>query len=316
MTTEQQTSAEKPAMTIVVPVHNRASIVDRTLRSIHGQTYRPLHVILVDNNSTDNSLQRLEQWKSEVDAPDFSVRVLSESTPGAPAARNRGLSEVTTDYLMFFDSDDIMLPTHVERAMQALLAHPHPDIVGWNVHITTVGGKSFSKPFYATDTIWHCIMHGSMGTQRYAARTELFRKAGYWNPAIPGWNDIELGARMLMLNPSIRKLTGPTTVRIFQQTVSITGLDFSSTPWKWETSLNAIEHTLRHSPRMRRYVNLRRALLAGDYAREGNRQESDRLLRTATGNESSPFHRMLFRIIRRYVAAGGRGGARLLRPFF
>jgi len=303
-------------ITIVVPVHNRASIVDRTLQSILAQDYRPLRVILVDNNSTDGTCDVLTRWKNKAEASGLAVEVLSEPRPGAPAARNRGLQATVTEFIMFFDSDDVMHPGHVSRAMRALASPPHPDIVGWDIRITGLDGKSFTKPFYASDTVWHCLMHGGMGTQRYAARTALFRRAGGWNNDIPGWNDIEIGMRMLMLDPSIEKLYGPVTVDVMRQEVSITGTDFSSTPGKWETSLDAIEKTLGPSTRRRRRVNLRRALLAGDYAREKNRTESDRLLRRALSSERCPFYRALFRLARAYVSVGGRGGARLLRPFF
>ena len=66
----------------------------------------------------------------------------------------------------------------------------------------------------------------------------------------------------------------------------------------------------------KRYVNLRRALLAGDYAREGDKAASDRLLSCALAQEQCPFYRALLRFARTYVAAGHRGCARLLRPLF
>ena len=96
---------------------------------------------------------------------------------------------------------------------------------------------------------------------------------------------------------------------------SITGTDFSSTPEKWEQALDQIE---RNTPdrRQKRYVQLRRALLSGDYAREGNPTESARLLRQTLAQEPSPFYRLLYRVARTYVASGGRGAARLLRPLF
>ncbi|MDE6528594.1 MAG: glycosyltransferase family 2 protein, partial [Muribaculaceae bacterium] len=98
-------------ITIVVPVYNRAGIVERTLESIRQQSHRPLSVVLVDNNSTDNTPHVLRKWKSEVEAPDMQVTIVDEPVAGAPAARNRGLGLTTTPYVMFFDSDDIMTPT-------------------------------------------------------------------------------------------------------------------------------------------------------------------------------------------------------------
>ncbi len=304
-----------PMITLVIPVHNRAAIVERTLQSVECQTARPLRVILVDNNSTDNTLQVLRRWKAAAEAPGLEITVITEHTPGAAAARNAGLRLVSSEFVMFFDSDDIMHPTHVERALKAVGSTPPPDIAGWDVSITDLSGHRFTKPFDSRDCLWHCIMHGMMGTQRYVARTRLVRRAGEWNPAMTGWDDIELGLRMLLLNPRITKVKGTPTVDIIQQTESITGLDFSSSPAKWENALDEMESRLT-SRRHRRYIALRRALLAGDYRREHAHDESNRLLNRVLGNERCPFYRTLYRLARAYTGAGGRGGARLLRPFF
>ena len=64
---------------IVIPVYNRAAIVANTLDSIAKQTYRPIHLILVDNNSSDNSLEILNQWKNANETDDFTVTVATES---------------------------------------------------------------------------------------------------------------------------------------------------------------------------------------------------------------------------------------------
>lgn len=305
-----------PLLTIIIPVYNRESLVERTLSSVAAQTLRQLQVILVDNNSTDNSLQVLQQWQRANSRPDFQIEVLTEKQPGAAAARNCGLAAASSEFVMFFDSDDTMAPGHVARAVEAFLQHPATDIVGWNIGLTLQSGKRITRNFNDSDTLWNCIMHGSMATQRYAMRTSLANKAGKWNSDIPGWNDIEFGIRLLLQKPVVMKLHGEITVETFNHPQSITGTGgFSPTPWKWEQSLDEIE---RHMPNTRtvRYVRLRRAVLAGDYARENAEGESDRLLQQVLASEKCPFYRCLYRLVRFYNARGGRGFARLMRPLF
>ena len=57
-------------VSIIIPVYNRAGIVGRTLQSVAAQSYRPLELILVDNNSTDNTLEVLNGFKSRHESPD------------------------------------------------------------------------------------------------------------------------------------------------------------------------------------------------------------------------------------------------------
>lgn len=302
-------------ITIVIPVYNRAGIVGDTLKSVETQTFRPLRVIAVDNGSTDHTREVLEKWARSAQTDTLRIDILTETAPGATAARNRGLEEVASEYVMFFDSDDIMHPDHVARAMSGFSSKGNPDIVGWDVTIHTHGGAIRKGMFSASSPQWHNIMHGSMATQRYAVRTELIRRAGGWNTAIRGWNDIELGARLLSLNPRIMKLQGSPTVDVMQQAVSITGTDFTRGAGKWEESLAAISATLA-TPRTRRWVRLRRAHLAGLYASEGSGNLAGDLMKRTLEEEPSWLYRRLLTLTARLTGRGIRGALTLMRPFF
>ena len=95
-------------VSIVIPVYNRAEMVKATLESVRRQTHRPLHLVLVDNNSSDDSLQVLQDFKEKNETPDFKIDVLEEKKQGASIARNTGATVARADWLMFFDSDDTM----------------------------------------------------------------------------------------------------------------------------------------------------------------------------------------------------------------
>lgn len=306
----------EPELTIVIPVFNRSGLVRRTLNSVRHQTLRPLRVVLVDNNSTDETPDVLRDWKENAECPGFEVTIVSETKPGASAARNRGLREVTTPYTMFFDSDDVMGTRHAERALKALKSPEAPDIVGWDVNYISIGGKLMRRFFYDRDMLWHAVMNGSMATQRYAARTELFRRVGGWNEADRGWDDIELGTRLLLTGPKVKKIKGAPTVTVVGLVDSITGEAFSPGAQRWEASLDHIEKALADAGHPSEAVELRRAHLAGCYMSEGAVEEGSRLLSEVKGRASSRRRRMLYGFATRYTALGGRGIARLLRRFF
>ena len=95
---------------------NRAACIVNALHSILTQTLCPVQLIVVDNASTDNSKAVVEQWMKQQNTP-CQLLLLSESTPGAAAARNRGLQAVTTTWVSFFDSDDVMSPNFLEQML-------------------------------------------------------------------------------------------------------------------------------------------------------------------------------------------------------
>lgn len=307
--------ATKSQISIIIPVYNRAEIVKTTLDSIASQTLRPLDVILIDNNSTDSTLEVLHEWKNQTECEDFHITILSETKPGAAIARNRGLKEAETPYTMFFDSDDIMLPTHVERAVKAFASHPQYDIIGWDVDVETLEGKLTQYRFCDKDALYNHIFHATFATQRFAARTELFRKVGGWDESLLGWDDYEFGIRILLSNPQIKRLTENATVKVVLQKDSITGTDFSSRPHEWETALNAIDCTLENSEyrSMKKYVDVRRAILAGFYHHEGAIEEGHRLLGEVL-SRSGWYRKLIMKLFYNIIRKGGRGIALLARP--
>lgn len=268
-------------LTIVIPVYNRAHTIGRTLRSIDAQTLPPARVIIVDNNSSDSSLAVISSW---ADGKGYAT-VLSETTPGACAARNRGLSEVTTEWTMFFDSDDVMHPTHISDFTAAIAKHPGADILGRDILTQFLDGSSRQLYFHGGDNaMFHHLFRGCLSTQRFVARTSLFRTAGAWDESLAGWNDFELGVRLLLLTGNIIDIGGSPTVTTYQQAESITGTSFSAHPGRWEESLRTIRGRFLSLPdsdkNKRRYLDwldARAMILAAQYeleSRSKNRDES------------------------------------------
>ncbi len=275
-------------MTIVIPVYNRATIVERTLDSVAKQTARPLQLIVVDNNSTDNTRAVVQQWMARhASDPSLITTLLDEAQPGAAAARNRGLANVATEWMMFFDSDDEMLPEHIERAQQAIAkARGQLDIVGWEVSQQLADGSRRTGRFTTHDMLYNNIVHGIMSTQRYCVRTAFVRSVGGWDSTARVWNDWELGMRLLAANPRVAKVNGAPTVVINFTDASITG---------HQRDIVACEHTINlvttdlqraGKTRLLPWVDYRRALLAADAQRQGDPDSARRILCALTRQRS------------------------------
>ena len=97
-------------ISIIVPVYNVAEYVERCVASILAQTYEDFELILVDDGSTDGSGEICGQLKEG----DSRIRVIHQENQGLSAARNRGLSAATGDYITYIDSDDYVEPSYLE----------------------------------------------------------------------------------------------------------------------------------------------------------------------------------------------------------
>lgn len=93
---------ENLKVSIIVPVYKVEQYLDRCVRSLLGQTYGNIEIILVDDGSPDNCPRLCDEYASEYD----NVKVIHQSNTGVSGARNSGLLQCTGDYISFVDSDD------------------------------------------------------------------------------------------------------------------------------------------------------------------------------------------------------------------
>ena len=311
-------------LTVVVPVRNRATIVERTLDSIHRQTFRPMKVVLVDNASTDNTREVLDNWASNVAADDFTVTVVSEPRPGASRARNRGLSEVTTPYVMFFDSDDVMRDNHVERVAKAIATHPDAPLFFWDVAMVEDEGWLKVLGWRDRNLLRSHIFHGTLSTQRMTVATSVIRDAGGWNDLLAQWDDLELGMRLL-LYPGVEKsaiyITGEPTVLIYFQNESITGTDYSSVADNMMRTLDAMDSAVDASQRddgeknmLHLWIDMRRVDLAGHLVREGKKDVALDIMNEILPGAPTLKDAMIMRSAYQMVRLFGRG-AYIMTPY-
>ena len=314
-----------PGITVLIPVYNRGESVKSTLRSLELQSRRPERVILIDNNSIDNSLEVISDWASEKNSEGWEVSVIRELTPGAAAARKAGERLITTRYACFFDSDDLMHPDFVEKAMEDFDNDPELKITAWSLRFNNPDGKKRIRRILPGRPLENHLVQGLLSTQAYAVDTTYLRASGGWNPAIGGWDDWELGLRLLMGGGKL-KVCSDVRAEITVQEDSITGLSYMHRKGDWERTIDEMESlTLasmgpralnrnfddKTAKRILRLLAYRRAILAAHYKKEGDNAGAKKLLKKALSEPSlSPLRKRLLSLAYHYTAIGlpGAGG--------
>lgn len=301
------------AFGVVVPVKDRAAVVGRTLDSIGAQTWRPMHLYLVDNGSTDGTLQVLQEWKQAHEAPDFQVDILTESRPGGSAARQRGLEAVQEEYLCFFDSDDLMKPGMVATVMEAFAGEGRPELVLFDSEVRREDSTVSRRPQRSGDPLWQHFHHSTLYTLGYAATTDLYRRAGGWNPDLRIWDDWELGLRLLLQHPRMKRIPQVLNAIVISEE-SITGQTYFSRADRYDAPLIAAERALSAAgqTRLASLTHYKRAMLAALFAREGREDLATPLLARAL-TAVTGHRRLLLRLAYAYIRRGGRGFDRILR---
>lgn len=101
-----------PLVSVVMPAYNASRIIDNAIHSVLGQTYENWELIVVDDCSTDNTLEILRQFKS-----DKIKLITSKRNSGAVKAMNRGIRAARGKYIAFIDANDMWQPDKLERQL-------------------------------------------------------------------------------------------------------------------------------------------------------------------------------------------------------
>lgn len=302
-------------ISIIVPYHNRETFLKDTLRSFYTQTYRPVELLLVDNNSTDRSLQICQDFYQEFDSEIFQIKLLSSPSLGAAQARNIGLHDANGEYVYFFDSDDIISRDFLEDVKQNIINNKGVDLIACKTKMVYPNGKIIIRRGYYTNSMVDQILTGMLSTQSMVLKKDFLLAIGGWNNALVKWNDWELGVRVLKNNPTICWIKDKAYHSIYQHSDSLTGNSFSERIDDIIQAINTVENLVKNSSEARLSLFARKTILAGCLWRERNTNKAEELLDEVLKHSPNWLTRVLFKLLYFYIRIGGKGGWWLFRTF-
>jgi len=97
-----------PRFSVIIPIYNKEKDVETTIKSVLNQTYIDYEVILVDDGSTDNSLDIVNAIE------DDRIQIFTKQNEGVSKTRNYGITKAKAEYIAFLDADDYWYPNHLE----------------------------------------------------------------------------------------------------------------------------------------------------------------------------------------------------------
>lgn len=123
-------------VTVIVPVYNVSKTLSRCIQSLCRQSYKNLHIILIDDGSNDGSEAICDEWAKK----DSRVTVLHESNKGLSAARNAGINLCNTEFIAFVDSDDFVESDYISK-MYSTMHNDNSDLVISGIFIDDEKGQ-------------------------------------------------------------------------------------------------------------------------------------------------------------------------------
>jgi glycosyltransferase involved in cell wall biosynthesis len=183
-----------PDISVIIPLYNKGMIIERTVKSVLEQTYPNFELIIVDDGSTDNSVEVVQQIKDE------RIRLIRQKNSGPSAARNTGVRNANTDWVVFLDGDDELLPDALKHFSFLRNNNNEIDIFNCSYIINRKGNKkAYINPIEGkiNNNLKNCFYGNiSPGSGRAMFRKSLCDKYQY-NEHIRRFEDAELLLRML-----------------------------------------------------------------------------------------------------------------------
>ena len=127
---------------VIVPLYNKAPYVRKALESVVTQTYKDWELIVVNDGSTDESIQVVEDYIRETMSDErLAIRVISQANAGVAAARNRGVNESSGEYVCFLDADDWWEKEYLEEMDKLIKEYPDAGLYGCDYYYVKNGKK-------------------------------------------------------------------------------------------------------------------------------------------------------------------------------
>ncbi len=248
-------NATNPKISVIIPVYNGENTIRETIASVLAQTFSELELIIIDDGSTDSTLEVVQSIS------DPRLRVFSYANSGQAASRNRGVSLARGECVSFIDADDLWTPDKLESQWQTLQANPEAAVAySWTDCIDETGQFSrrgsyisASGDVYAKLLLVDFIESGS----NPLIQKDAFEAVGGFDESLPAAEDWDLWLRLAQCYRFVA--------------VSVSQIRYRQSPTSWSAnvlkqeagSVKVIESAMARTPEPLKY--LRRLSLANVY---------------------------------------------------
>ena len=184
-------------ISIIIPSYNQSQYLNSAISSALDQTLKAHEIIVIDDGSTDNSLAVAQPYE------DLGVKVISQANKGLSSARNTGIMNATGDYLLFLDSDDMLLENAIQKIIEvaeqtnADIISPSFKCFGLAQNEVILMENHTIEDFKTGNRVGYCS----------AIRREALLEVGGYSPKMwCGWEDLHLWFNLLLRSKTIKTI--------------------------------------------------------------------------------------------------------------
>ena len=126
----------KPYFSIIIPLYNKEKYIEKTINTVFAQTFQDFEIIVVNDGSKDNGANIVESLKNN------RIHLIHQKNQGVSVARNNGIKNAKTEYIVFLDADDIWLPNFLQTIYEMTISFPDVGIYATQFKIMDKSGNN------------------------------------------------------------------------------------------------------------------------------------------------------------------------------
>ena len=197
-----------PLISILLPVYNAEKHIKKALNSITNQTYKNLEIICIDDGSSDNSLQIIENLAKD----DQRLKVYkNEQNLGLIRTLNKAIDLTKGEYIARMDADDVSLPERLEKQLN-FLKRNNLDMVDCQIEYTNEKGHIFKRNSFVPSTQKALLFYSFFKTPllhpTILCKSKILKENIYiFDKSIIHCEDYQLWTRLLQKKYSIKKMS-------------------------------------------------------------------------------------------------------------
>ncbi|WP_323789477.1 glycosyltransferase family A protein [Psychroserpens sp.] len=286
----------KPYFSIIIPLYNKERHITDTLNSVWSQSFADYEVIVINDGSTDHSLEKVETLKDE------RLNIYSIKNKGVSYARNYGISKAKSDLIVFLDADDLWLEHHLQDLKDLYEQYP-----GCGMYCTGYDKKSeqvvipskfkgisekIAWKGIVDDYFYSSQMSSIAWTSAVMIPKTTFDNIGHFNTAYNSGEDTDLWIRIALEFPVAFSNT-VSAIHNLSSEHKITDLKLSA---RHHIDFNWFQKEEKENESLKKYLDLNRYSVAIQYKLEGNSVSAKNIYKDIDTDNLTTLQKRLFNL--------------------
>lgn len=189
-------------ISVIIPLYNKDFSISNTLSSVLSQTYSKFEIIIINDGSTDSSIDRVKQFS------DSRIQLFNQENKGAAMARNLGIEKAKGELIAFLDADDYWFPNHLEEIVRLYNDYPNCGIycsrysmkisknkilnIDYGSHLNS-DYRGIVKDIFSSSMYYRVAL-----TSALAIPKKIFSPNFMFNPKVSSGQDLELFTKIAL----------------------------------------------------------------------------------------------------------------------